>query len=162
MSTIFLYETNLIQQLSEVMVPTRDVGDWVLSAALYTMDACAHHRQKLAEVLTTVGYNVSHGILISLLRDIVNRLTGGGDPSKAEPIQFEVLDAMLGFVAFVATSPPHSHHIISAGIVPLLLELPKTPVKRRDNVCSFLRIEQSLLLTANASIFHGPWACSRR
>lgn len=134
MSTIFLYETALVQQLSEVMVPNREVGDWVLSAALYAMDACAHHRQKLPEVLSTVGANVSHGKLISLLRDIVQRLTIGGEDSQGENVLFEVLDAMMGFIAYVATSPPHSNHIIGAGIIPLLLELPKTRVDRRDNV----------------------------
>jgi E3 ubiquitin-protein ligase HUWE1 len=134
MSTIFLYETSVIQQLANVMVPNRDVGDWVLSSALYALDACAHHRVKLQEVLTTVGANVSHGILIRFFRDLVTRLTGGGDPTKAEDILFEVLDAIIGLIAYVATSPPHNNHVVSAGVIPLLLEMPKTLVPRRENV----------------------------
>lgn len=134
MSTVFLYETSLIQEMSELLAPSKDVGDWVVCSAVYALDACAHHRHKLSEVLSAVGGNVSHGALMSLFRHISTRLTGGNDPSKAEDVPFELLDAMLTFVAFIGTSPPHSSHIVSAGVIPVLLELIKTPVDRRENV----------------------------
>lgn len=138
MSTIFLYETSLIQHLSQML--RQDLGDWILCSALYALDACAHHRLKLQEVLTTVGANVSHGTLMSCFRDLVTRLTGGGDPSKAEDVLFEAMDGALGFIAYIATSPPHSHYVVSAGVIPLLLEVPKTPIPRRESVSSSPRV----------------------
>lgn len=155
MSTIFLYETSLVQQLSDIMVPNRGVGDWVLSAALYAMDACAHHRQKLSEVLSTIGANVSHGILISSFRDIVSRLNTGAE-GHGENVLFEVLDAMMGFIAYIATSPPHSNHIIGAGLVPLLLELARTRADRRDNVGPSAVMQD--LHAEPLSISHELWA----
>jgi E3 ubiquitin-protein ligase HUWE1 len=130
-SSIFLYETTLVNQLAQLLVPGRGVEDGILSAALYAIDACAHHKNKLPEVIAAIGANVSHGILISLVRDTVRRLTSG------EEVLFEVVDALLGLVAYVATSPPHSNQIIGAGIVPLLLEIPKTTVEKRVNVSHY-------------------------
>lgn len=92
------------------------------------VDACAHHRSRLTEVVSAIGANVNHGILISLFRDTVRRL------GTNENVLYEVVDAMMGLIAYVATSPPHSNQIIGAGIIPLLLELPKTTVEKRVNV----------------------------
>lgn len=160
MSTIFLYETTIIQQLSLVIL--KDVGDWIKCSAVYALDACAHHRVKLQEVLTTLGANVSHGILVSFFRDIVHRLTGGGDPSKAEDVLFEVLDAMLGLIAYVATSPPHNNHVVSAGVIPLFLEIPKTRLARRENVSTMSAPLKSAILCCaelTISISREQWAC---
>ena len=162
MSTIFLYETSLIQQLSQIMVPNKNVGDWVLCSALYALDACAHHKTKLQEVLTILGANVSHGILINFFRDVVTRLTGGGDPSKAEDILFEVLDAILGLIAYVATSPPHNNHVVSAGVIPLLLEVPKTPVTRRENVSHELVTDNSKAIGAHQTVHSQSNRSARR
>lgn len=127
-------------------MPGRGVTDTVLSAAIYVVDACAHHRGRLTEVVAAIGANVNHGILISIFRDTVRRLTGNED------VLYEVVDALMGLVAYVATSPPHSNQIIGAGIIPLLLEFPKTKVDKRVNVSSVF--EASLM----PSILLGPWA----
>lgn len=133
MSTIFLYETSIIQQLSQIL--RKDVGDWVLSSAVYALDACAHHRLKVQEVLTAVGTNLSHGILVSFFRDLVTRLTSGG----TEDVLFEVLDAVYGFIAYLVTSPPHNTHVVSSSVVPLFLDMTKTRAARRENVSSLHR-----------------------
>jgi E3 ubiquitin-protein ligase HUWE1 len=127
-SSIFLYETSLITDVATLLVPGRGVIDTVLSAAIYVVDACAHHRSKLSEVVAAIGANVNHGILISLFRDTVRRLTANED------VLYEVVDALMGLIAYVATSPPHSNQIIGAGIIPLLLDIPKTTVEKRVNV----------------------------
>lgn len=132
-SSIFLYETTLVHQIVQLLVPGRGVGDNILSAAIYAIDACAHHKNKSSEVIAAVGANVNHGILISLVRDTIRRLTAG------EEVLFEVVDALMTLVAYVATSPPYSNQIIGAGIIPLLLEIPKTTVERRVNVSQSFR-----------------------
>jgi hypothetical protein len=142
------------------MAPGRGIGDTVLSAAVYAIDACAHHKNKLPEVIAALGANVNHGILISLFRDTTRRLTGGGDPAKVESVLFEVVDAQMGLISYVATSPPYSHHIIGAGIIPLLLEIPKTTVERRDSVSeipiSWLTVSTSLVLLASSMPSSSP------
>jgi E3 ubiquitin-protein ligase HUWE1 len=127
-SSIFLYDTTLITDVATLLVPGRGIPDTVLSAAIYVVDACAHHRSKLSEVVSAIGANVNHGILISLFRDTVRRLTANED------VLYEVIDGLMGIVSYVATSPPHSNQIIGAGIIPLLLDIPKTQVEKRVNV----------------------------
>lgn len=127
-SSIFLYETSLIPDVATLLVPGRGVTDTVLSAAIYVIDACAHHGSKLSEVFATIGANVNHGILISLFRDTVRRLIGNED------VLFEVVDAAMGLVAYVVTSSPHGNQVIGAGIIPLLLDIPKTTAEKRVNV----------------------------
>jgi E3 ubiquitin-protein ligase HUWE1 len=147
-SSIFLYETSLITDVATLLVPGRGVIDTVLSAAIYVFDACAHHRSKLSEVVAAIGANVNHGILISLFRDTVRRLTANED------VLYEVVDALMGLIAYVATSPPHSNQIIGAGIIPLLLDIPKTTVEKRVNVSR----KSGIVLTHSMS--HVPWVSS--
>ena len=127
-SSIFLHETTLVSQLAQLLIPGRVVGDAVLCAALYAIDACAHDGNKLPEVVGAIGATINHGALISLIGDTVRRLTGGDD------VPCEVLDALLRLVAFVAASPLHRNQIIGTGIIPLLLEIPKATVDQRVNV----------------------------
>jgi E3 ubiquitin-protein ligase HUWE1 len=149
-SSIFLYETSLITDIAALLVPGRGVTDTVTSAAIYAIDACAHHRSKLSEVVAAIGANVNHGILIGLFRDTVRRLTANED------VLYEVVDALMGLIAYVATSPPHSNQIIGAGIIPLLLDIPKTTVEKRVNVGRRFGI----VLTPSMS--HVPWVSLMR
>lgn len=123
-SSIFLYEPDLIGQIAELCHPSRDVGYFTATAALLVLDACAHQRSKISEVLTAVSANVNHGILISWFRSAM------ADASAP----YELVDAIIGFIAYLATSPSHGHMIIGAGILPLLLDMMGTENERRDNV----------------------------
>lgn len=42
-----------------------------MAAAVIALEACAHHRSKVPEVSAAVTANLSHGILISRLRHLV-------------------------------------------------------------------------------------------
>lgn len=131
--TIFLNETSLIQELSHIMASNKDVGGWVLSSAIYALDAFAHDHPKWLEVVTTVGANVSHGIVISFFRDTVLRLTDAAP--DAEGVQFEVMDATFGFIAHLIATPSHATNLtVGANVIPSLLEVPKTRVTRRESV----------------------------
>lgn len=77
-STLFLFETDLINQLAELLTPGRTVSDHIQSSTVYAFDACSHHQAKLAESLTALGANVSHGSLLTLFRSVVQRLVAGG------------------------------------------------------------------------------------
>ena len=138
-STLFLYEPDLLAQISELLVPSRGVPDDVSTAAALTMDACAHHRSKLFDVLTAIGASVSHGILISLFRHVVNKLLAGGECSvppllKAEYVLHELVDSVVSLIAYVMASSPHGHMLVGAGILPILLDMARVEDDRRDSV----------------------------
>ena len=52
----------------------------------------------------------------------------------ADFTSFEVVDSIMTLIAFISTSPNHGHILISAGILPTLLEMLRSCGDRRDNV----------------------------
>jgi E3 ubiquitin-protein ligase HUWE1 len=135
-STLFLYEPDLVNQLASLL--HHDVDDTIAMAAVFGLDACSHHRSKTPEVLTAVSANVNHGIIISLFRNIVTKLVAGSefilDRLTIAPVPYELVDAVIGFISFIASSPPHGNMLVSAGILPLLLEMLDSRGERRDHV----------------------------
>jgi len=77
-STLFLYEPDLISQIAGLLLPAHETTDGLGVAAVTALDACAHHRSKLTEVLNAVSANVSHGILLTLFREVVDKLMADG------------------------------------------------------------------------------------
>ncbi|WWC91853.1 uncharacterized protein L201_006800 [Kwoniella dendrophila CBS 6074] len=51
-SGLFLYEPELVPQLAELLRASPQVGEQVTMGALHALDACAHHRVKMGEVMT--------------------------------------------------------------------------------------------------------------
>lgn len=82
----------------------------------------------MGEVMTSVSANVNHGVLVTFFRHLNDRLVAG------EAVSFELIDATMSFLAFVATSPSHSNMLMGAGILRLLLEMLNTTGDRRENV----------------------------
>jgi E3 ubiquitin-protein ligase HUWE1 len=76
-STLLMYEPDLLTQIAELLLPSRDIGDKITTAAVLALDACAHYRSKMSEVLTAISANVNHGILISLFRHVVGKIVAG-------------------------------------------------------------------------------------
>ncbi|WVF67237.1 hypothetical protein IAT40_001985 [Kwoniella sp. CBS 6097] len=75
-SGLFLYEPDLVPQIADLIRAAP--SDEIVTGALLAFDACAHHRAKTTEVMTAVSANVNHGILISFLRHMVDRMVQGG------------------------------------------------------------------------------------
>lgn len=106
------------------------VDDYVQAGALLSFDACARQRSKSAELLTTLGANLSHGPLMSIFRRTSQRLVGD------KYVAHDTVDALFGLVGFISVTPNHGHLLTGAGIIPLLLDICKTPYHRRDSVSS--------------------------
>lgn len=106
------------------------IDDFVQAGALLAFDASARHRTKSTELLNTLGANLSHGPLMSLLRRISHKLTSD------QYVAHDTVDALFGLIGFISVTPSHSHVLTGAGIIPLLLDVCKTPYHRRDSVCA--------------------------
>jgi E3 ubiquitin-protein ligase HUWE1 len=87
------------------------------------LEACANHEGKLGEVLTALSANASHGILMTLYRGIV---------ANPDTVADSLVDAVYAFFALVTAS--NSNVLISAGLLPLLLDMLATQAARRDSV----------------------------
>lgn len=111
---MFLCEPELVNEVSELLVPDRKVSEDVVASAILALDAAAHHR---SEVLTSINAHVSHGIIMSLLRSIVAKLVAN------EPVAHDTVDALLGFLAYINALPLHGNLLIGAGLIPALIEM---------------------------------------
>ncbi|ODN73426.1 hypothetical protein L202_07951 [Cryptococcus amylolentus CBS 6039] len=125
-SNLFLYEPEMVSQLADLMRSSDTVGEDVTTGALIALCACAHHQNKMGEVMTSVSVNVNHGVMVTFLRRLVQRSTNG------DTMSFEVIDATMAFIAYLATSPSHSNMLMGAGILRLLLEMLKTTGSKRE------------------------------
>ncbi|WWC64740.1 uncharacterized protein I303_107351 [Kwoniella dejecticola CBS 10117] len=139
-SGLFLYEPELVPQLAELLRASPAVGEIVSTGALHALDACAHHRVKMGEVLTAVSANVNHGILVTFFRNMVNRLSAGGellntiDPRlQSESIPNDLFDAAISFVAYIPNSPVHINMLMGAGILRLLLDVLGASGEKRES-----------------------------
>lgn len=121
-SNVFLCEPELVNEVSELLVPDRNVDQDVVASSILALDAAAHHRP---DVLTSINAHVSHGIIMSLLRSIVAKLVAN------EPVAHDTVDALLGFLAFINSLPLHGNLLIGAGLIPALIEMLDIKGERR-------------------------------
>lgn len=74
MNSLFLYDPELINHITELIQPDRDIPPSVQVAALTVLDALGRYRTKIGEVLGAVNAGVSHGTLMSSMRKTVTQL----------------------------------------------------------------------------------------
>jgi E3 ubiquitin-protein ligase HUWE1 len=103
----------------------------VQTAALAALDALARYRGRTSEVLGAVNAGVSHGILMALVRHTVADVA---QPASTLPHAF--LDALLAFVTYLAQNAAGGSMIVSAGLVPLLIQLIENRLPSRLAVVS--------------------------
>ncbi|WRT70096.1 uncharacterized protein IL334_007090 [Kwoniella shivajii] len=171
-SGLFLYEPDLVLQLAELLKASPHIGEQVTIATIHAIDACAHHRAKTAEVLTAVSANVQHGILVTFLRRMVERLTKGGEYENIEfslhidSVPVDLFDAAISFVAYIPNSPAHVNMLMGAGIYRILLDMLGAAGDRRESVSyplpSFADIQYIPRATGliDSIIFASPQALS--
>ena len=117
-SSLFLYETDLLARLSDLLQLDRGVPVLVQTAAIAAMDAIARYRGKILEVLAAINAGVNHGIAMSLFRKTVAEIS---NPESTLPHMF--VDALLTFVIYLASHTSGGNMVVSAGLVPLLIQI---------------------------------------
>ncbi|KAJ9475492.1 HECT-type E3 ubiquitin transferase [Pseudozyma hubeiensis] len=115
---LFLYEPDLIQRIAALVDPVQKLEMAIQSSAFYALDSLGRYRNRVSVVLNSVNASVNHGIILSVVRNLID------DLRTDAPVSTEhYVDSVLSFVAFIATSSSASHTIVGAGLVPLLVEL---------------------------------------
>ncbi|KAJ7188201.1 hypothetical protein C8R46DRAFT_1341056 [Mycena filopes] len=125
-SSLFLYEPDLINHIAELLQIDKDVPVSVQTAAIAALDALAHYRTRIQEVLTSINAGVNHGILMALIRktavDVAN-------PESTLPHSFA--EALLSFVTFIASHASGGNMVVGAGLIPLLIQLIENKLPHR-------------------------------
>lgn len=130
-SSLFLIETDLVARIAELLQLNRGIPVLVQTAAIAALDALARYRGKIQEVLTAVNAGVNHGILMSLFRKTVSDLSAA---ESSLPHLF--VDALLSFVIYIASHAAGGNMVVSAGLIPLLIQIIAVTFPHRLNVVS--------------------------
>ncbi|KAJ7770214.1 hypothetical protein DFH07DRAFT_269298 [Mycena maculata] len=117
-SSLFLYEPDLINHIAELLQIDKAVPVSVQTAAIAALDALAHYRNRIQEVLTAVNAGVNHGILMALIRKTVVDVA---NPDSTLPHSFA--EALLSFVTFIASHASGGNMVVGAGLIPLLIQV---------------------------------------
>ena len=74
---VFIYEPHLVSQIAQlVSYNNNNIPIDVQTYALYALDGIARHRTKVTEVLATFNASANHGILLHILRQLVQPDSG--------------------------------------------------------------------------------------
>ncbi|CAK5281578.1 unnamed protein product, partial [Mycena citricolor] len=117
-TSLFLYEPDLINHIAELLQTDKNVPVSVQIAAIAALDALAHYRNKIQEVLAAVNAGVNHGVLMALIRKTVADVAS---PQSTLPHSFA--EALLSFVTFIASHSSGGNMVVGAGLIPLLIQL---------------------------------------
>lgn len=131
LSTIFLFEPDLIPHVAELLHVGRGASIQIQTAAIAALDAMARYRSKVHEVLTSVNAGVNHGILMGLLRKTVSDISSADCKT---PHNF--VEALLSFVTFIASHASGGNMIVGAGLIPLLIQILENRLPTRLQVVS--------------------------
>ncbi|CAG8511149.1 8932_t:CDS:10, partial [Scutellospora calospora] len=132
-SKLFLYEPDIVANLAKLVHPDRNVPFDIQTVALYALDGISRYRSKLGEVLTAINASANHGILLYVLRR-------------------EYYDALFALISYVITTQTGGTMVISAGIVPTLLQLLNNKNSHQlKNVTKAVGILDSLVYGFNTS-----------
>ncbi|PWN38380.1 uncharacterized protein FA14DRAFT_159977, partial [Meira miltonrushii] len=129
---LFLYEPDIVSRLAALVKPEHDLPQSIVAGALYALDALGRYRSKLNEVLSSLSASVNHGVLMQVLRAVIDDLATG-QPSRCD----QLIDAFYGLVSFVTSTSVGSGLVVGAGLVQLLVQLidrakPETYIVQRS------------------------------
>jgi E3 ubiquitin-protein ligase HUWE1 len=135
----------LVYQLAELVHPPAE-GDTPVplplqTIAFSTLDALSQHSSKYNDVCSALNTNVSHGVLLYVVRKAV---AGMAEDSASDKVteQDEWRDALFSLLSDISMMPRAGGELITAGLMPILVEILglRTTVAERyhQTVLSFL------------------------
>ncbi|CAG8537775.1 15360_t:CDS:10, partial [Funneliformis caledonium] len=141
-SKLFLYEPDIVANLAEFVHPDRNIPIEIQTVAFYALDGISRYRSKLGEVLSAINAAANHGILLYVLRRVIADLDS----------ENQYYDAVFALISYFITSQTGGTMLISAGIVPTLLQLlnNKNP-QQSKNITKVVSILDSLVYGFNPS-----------
>ncbi|KAG5220012.1 E3 ubiquitin-protein ligase [Salix suchowensis] len=125
-SSLFLYEPDVVNHVAELLQVDKDVPIAVQTAAIAALDALARYRSKAQEILAAVNAGVNHGILLALVRKTVADVTNADST-----IPHSFIEALLSFITYIATHLAGGNMVVGAGLVPLLIQMIENKLPNR-------------------------------
>lgn len=99
------------------------IPEWLQTISLGTMEALAKHKAKAADVCAALNVNVSHGVLMHLLRKAVSDMAAEG-PANDTYESDEWREALFSLLDALPTSAPRTgESMIAAGLLEVLVEI---------------------------------------
>ncbi len=117
-NNLFLYEPDIVMHIAELLQLDRGVDVQMQTAAIYALDAIGRYRSKIQDVLAAVNAGVNHGVLMALLRKTIGELSQE-DSTLPQPF----VESLLSFVTYIAAHASGGNMVVSAGLVPLLVQV---------------------------------------
>ena len=117
-ASLFVFDTDLVNRIADLLQLDRGVPDMVQTAALASLDGLARYRSKVHEVLGAVNAGVNHGLLMSLFRRTVSDIA-----HEESVLSNYFVDALLSFVILIASQSTGGTMVVGAGLVPLLIQI---------------------------------------
>jgi E3 ubiquitin-protein ligase HUWE1 len=135
----------LVYQLAELVHPPAEgahpVPRPLQTIAFSTLDALSQHPSKYNDVCAALSTNVSHGVLLYVIRKAVAEM-GTEPPSETVTEQDEWREALFSLLSNISAMPRAGAELITAGLMPVLVEILslRTAVAERyqPKVISFL------------------------
>ncbi|KAI9791822.1 MAG: hypothetical protein M1816_003367 [Peltula sp. TS41687] len=116
----------LAYQLAELVHPSAgghvDVPRQLQALALGALEALAKYRTKAADVCAALNVNVNHGVLFYVIRKAVSEMTTDGDEG-VNMVDEEWREALFSLLAYLPTIARTGLALVSAGLLPVLLEV---------------------------------------
>lgn len=125
-NSLFLYEPDLVHDIAELLLLDRGIDVQVQTAAVYALDAIGRYRSKVQDVLTAVNAGVNHGILMALLRKTIGELA-----NTESTIPQAFVEAIISFVTYIAAHAVGGNMVVSAGLIPLLVQVIENRLSNR-------------------------------
>ncbi|KAI8362820.1 hypothetical protein BD560DRAFT_448756 [Blakeslea trispora] len=118
---VFIYEPHLVPQIAQLVSynNNNNIPIDVQTYALYALDGIARHRAKVTEVLATFNASANHGVLLHILRQLVQ-------PQSVYTVEF--LDALFTLLSFLLQTTSGSTMLMSAGIMSTLVQIMHHPL----------------------------------
>ena len=99
------------------------IPEWLQTVSLGTMEALAKHKTKAADVCAALNVNVSHGVLMHLLRKAVSDMAAGGSANDTYESD-EWREALFSLLDALPTSAPRTgESMIAAGLLEVLVDI---------------------------------------
>lgn len=99
------------------------IPEWLQTVSLGTMEALAKHKAKAADVCAALNVNVSHGVLMHLLRKAVSDMAAGAPVNDTNESD-EWREALFSLLDALPTSAPRTgESMIAAGLLEVLVEM---------------------------------------
>ncbi|KAG4300575.1 hypothetical protein PCK1_003004 [Pneumocystis canis] len=121
-SRFFIFEPDIITNLAHLIHPDNKISKEIEIAAFYALEALAHHRSRLMDVLLALNASVNHGILMYVFRTMIIELESS---VLTKTFSKEYVDALFLLIHYLTTTQQGGNMLTSAGIIPSLIRLLK-------------------------------------